>query len=682
MDISTGVPKLMSLHLLEEITDGFSKHRKLGGGTYGDVYLGEHKDGVKIAVKVLKDTLDLSNEQFEKEYGNLAILKHKNVVRLVGSCNQTKEECVPHNGMMVKAVKARRMLCFEYMCNGSLDSFIYDTSNACNWHTRYGIIKGICEGLEYLHEKLKPHPMFHLDLKPANVLLDENMSPKIADFGVSRLFLEENTRKTNSKLGTPGYIPPEYIDRGLISTKFDIFSLGVLIIKIMMGQEAYFRIDDMSSQEFVDFVHMNWMSRLQGPHAYSIQTRSCIEIALSCVEKDRRKRPSIGAIVSNLNQTEYGIQIFEALKNGLDHQLCPCICNENEMLHNLESKSISYPLHVTDNNGRVHEATITTAGNTSTFQPVKPRIKIIDCMDGLNFITTMDMHSTEPWILVVHYNGNVSIWNHHNQTKVMTFRAKTGLLTFGDKPHIWIAKFVEPLMGFVTGDGQGYIHVYSYEKAEKLRKFRAHTKNVASLAVHPSEPLVLSASWDKLIKLWNWEASWQCIRTFQGHSDIVWQVKFNPRTAGNTFASCSEDSTIKMWNMDSPTPVASFVCDQRFAFGLDYFCPGGALQYLVAHTAVKGSAQIWDLQSNTCIKLINGLKKFGCNIAVVEGPSGRPILLTVSEDGTVAFCDSTTHRYENRFNFNLGHVRGFAYIKMTKSLVVLCRNGIAIVEIN
>nr|XP_051206669.1 putative cysteine-rich receptor-like protein kinase 16 isoform X6 [Lolium perenne] len=553
MDISTGVPKLMSLHLLEEITDGFSKHRKLGGGTYGDVYLGEHKDGVKIAVKVLKDTLDLSNEQFEKEYGNLAILKHKNVVRLVGSCNQTKEECVPHNGMMVKAVKARRMLCFEYMCNGSLDSFIYDTSNACNWHTRYGIIKGICEGLEYLHEKLKPHPMFHLDLKPANVLLDENMSPKIADFGVSRLFLEENTRKTNSKLGTPGYIPPEYIDRGLISTKFDIFSLGVLIIKIMMGQEAYFRIDDMSSQEFVDFVHMNWMSRLQGPHAYSIQTRSCIEIALSCVEKDRRKRPSIGAIVSNLNQTEYGIQIFEALKNGLDHQLCPCICNENEMLHNLESKSISYPLHVTDNNGRVHEATITTAGNTSTFQqPVKPRIKIIDCMDGLNFITTMDMHSTEPWILVVHYNGNVSIWNHHNQ----------------------------------------------------------------------------------------------------------------------------------MWNMDSPTPVASFVCDQRFAFGLDYFCPGGALQYLVAHTAVKGSAQIWDLQSNTCIKLINGLKKFGCNIAVVEGPSGRPILLTVSEDGTVAFCDSTTHRYENRFNFNLGHVRGFAYIKMTKSLVVLCRNGIAIVEIN
>jgi hypothetical protein len=80
---------------------------------------------VKIAVKVLKDVLDLEDEKFEKEYRNLAILEHKNVVRLVASCNETKEEYVPHNGIMVKAIRARRMLCFEYMCNGSLENFIY-----------------------------------------------------------------------------------------------------------------------------------------------------------------------------------------------------------------------------------------------------------------------------------------------------------------------------------------------------------------------------------------------------------------------------------------------------------------------------------------------------------------------------------------------------------------------------
>jgi coatomer subunit beta' len=107
-------------------------------------------------------------------------------------------------------------------------------------------------------------------------------------------------------------------------------------------------------------------------------------------------------------------------------------------------------------------------------------------------------------------------------------------------------KFIEPLQVFVFGDDKGYIHVYSYEKAEKLHNFRGHASWVNSLAVHPSEPLVLSASEDKLIKLWNWEAGWQCIRTFEGHARTVHQVKFNPQTAGNTFASCSFDDTMKV----------------------------------------------------------------------------------------------------------------------------------------
>jgi coatomer subunit beta' len=108
------------------------------------------------------------------------------------------------------------------------------------------------------------------------------------------------------------------------------------------------------------------------------------------------------------------------------------------------------------------------------------------------------------------------------------------------------AKFIEPLQAFVFGDGKGYIHVYSDEKVEKLQNFRGHADRVTSLAVHPSEPLVLSASRDKLIKLWNSEAGWQCIRTFEGHSRSVCQVKFNPQTAENTFASISGDSMIKV----------------------------------------------------------------------------------------------------------------------------------------
>nr|XP_051190374.1 cysteine-rich receptor-like protein kinase 40 [Lolium perenne] len=289
MDTAPVAPKPMALHLLEEITNGFSRERKLGGGTYGDVYLGKHKDGENIAVKVLKDGLDLDDVQFEKEYHNLASLHHKNVVRLVGYCHETKKECLPYNGRMVFADKTKRILCFDYMHNGSLDSFIYDEFNARNWCTRYAIIKGICEGLEYLHEKLKP-PLYHLDLKPANILLDDNMSPKLADFGLSRLFLEERTKKTKNDIGTIGYVPPEYIDAGLISIKFDIFSLGV---------------------------HVDWMNRLQATliNAYSIQIRRCIEIALSCVKANRDQRPSIGVIVNTLTKTEALIQIPDALRN-------------------------------------------------------------------------------------------------------------------------------------------------------------------------------------------------------------------------------------------------------------------------------------------------------------------------------------------------------------------------------
>ncbi|XP_051206699.1 cysteine-rich receptor-like protein kinase 40 isoform X3 [Lolium perenne] len=561
MNTAPVTPKPVTLHLLEELTNNFSPDRKLGGGTYGDVYLGEHKNGEKIAVKVLKEGLDLNDEEFQKEYHNLANLHHKNVVRLVGYCHETKREFVPYKDGMILSYKIKRMLCFDYMHKGSLGCFIYDEFNDRNWCTRYAIIKGICEGLEYLHEKLKP-PMYHLDLKPANVLLDENMSAKIADFGVSRLFLEEKTRKTNSALGTLGYIPPEYINEGLISIKFDIFSLGVVIIKIMTGREGYFRIAEMSSQQFIELVHMDWMNRLQpiSVHVYSVQVRRCIEIALSCVEADRHKRPSIGLIVSALNKTESCVQILDALRNDSAssiNQLCPCITTDHKMLHLLKEKLISYQLCITDNRSKGRLVTITTSCDpevgTSKSEPVRPRIKIIrDYEEGLSVTISMDAHSTKPWILLGHVGGEVSIWNHQNQ----------------------------------------------------------------------------------------------------------------------------------MWNMDTPTPVASFECDQGSTSGLDYFCPGGALQYLVTDSEYLGIAQIWDLQSNTCIKLINGLQKMGCNIAVVERPSGRPILLTVSDDHTIAFCDSTTHRYDNRVNFNMGRVEGFAYIKMTKSLAILCYKGIAIMEID
>ncbi|RLN33570.1 hypothetical protein C2845_PM03G28660 [Panicum miliaceum] len=250
----------------------------------------------------------LEEEQFQNELNNLVRLQHQNIVPFVSYCYEIQKKLVKYSGKLVLADKIYRLLCFEYMQNGNLGKYLSDEHYGLDWHTRYAIIKGICMGLKYLHEELNP-PIYHLDLKPANVLLDEKMVPKIADFGLSRLFGEEQTRITKSSMGTLGYLPPEYIESSLISKKFNIFSLAVVIIKIMTGPTGHSKSFDMSPQQFIEIVHENWRNRLQAsqvcmPESSSKQVKRRIKIALSCLETDRRKRPSIGDIVQKLNETE------------------------------------------------------------------------------------------------------------------------------------------------------------------------------------------------------------------------------------------------------------------------------------------------------------------------------------------------------------------------------------------
>uniref|UniRef100_A0A8R7UDA0 non-specific serine/threonine protein kinase n=1 Tax=Triticum urartu TaxID=4572 RepID=A0A8R7UDA0_TRIUA len=124
-----------------------------------------------------------------------------------------------------------KIICFEYLQGGSLDKCLCDHSFAPNWSTHYNIIKGISEGLNFLH-KCEPQ-VLHLDLKPANILLDCSMEPKVADFGLSRLFTQSHAHVTERIIGTQKYMPPEFIKDRIISTKNDVFSLGVVMIEIM-----------------------------------------------------------------------------------------------------------------------------------------------------------------------------------------------------------------------------------------------------------------------------------------------------------------------------------------------------------------------------------------------------------------------------------------------------------------
>jgi serine/threonine protein kinase len=156
--------------------------------------------------------------------------KHGNVVRFLGYYASTHGELMEFNGSCVMAEVRKRLLCFEYVRNGSLHRYLKEKSHGDEWQIRYQIIKGICRGLHYLHDLR----INHLDLKPGNILLDVHMEPKIADFGLSRCFDEGQARIFTKKIhGTRGYIAPEIINGGEISFKSDIYPLGIIIIKLL-----------------------------------------------------------------------------------------------------------------------------------------------------------------------------------------------------------------------------------------------------------------------------------------------------------------------------------------------------------------------------------------------------------------------------------------------------------------
>ncbi|CAL5046371.1 unnamed protein product [Urochloa decumbens] len=322
---TSAMPRNFTFHFLEHITNKFSSDRIIGYGGYGAVYKGVLDNGEEIAVKKLYNKhLGLEDDkQFTNECTNLMRLQHQNIVRLVGYCYEIAHKVVEHNGQYVSAGVEERALCFEYLQGGSLDKHLSDESCGLGWHTCYKIIKGICEGLHYLHNGSKD-PIYHLDLKPANILLDENMVPKIGDFGLSRLFDSTQTCTTQGITGTLGYMPPEYINRYHITPKFDVFSLGVIIIQIMAGRDGYLKFENMSRQEFVDLVHGKWGKRLQLTMSSrtSHEIKTCIKIALRCVELDRVKRPTIAEIVDEMNKIDNAKGLLE----------------DQDNLHNMQAK--------------------------------------------------------------------------------------------------------------------------------------------------------------------------------------------------------------------------------------------------------------------------------------------------------------------------------------------------------
>lgn len=254
------------------------------------------------------------------------------------------------------------------------------------------------------------------------------------------------------------------------------------------------------------------------------------------------------------------------------------------------------------------------------------------------------------------------------------------------------AKFIARKQWLAAGDGFGFIHVHGYTRSgggamsmDKVKKFHAHTGAVTTLAVHPSEPFLLSASRDKQIKLWDWANGWRCIRTFKSHKNLVDQVVFNPRNS-STFASVSADCTILIWDISSTVPITKMnLYGADCGYAVNYFSTSDDCQCLVA-VCERERLSIWDLQAETCVKSFYGLQtsslgsSVACCAGVVDSLPDRPMLATASADSAICLYDYMVNSYIRRLYFGLGNVHHIAYIKEINSVAIAFEQGLAIME--
>ncbi|KAE8720488.1 G-type lectin S-receptor-like serine/threonine-protein kinase SD2-5 [Hibiscus syriacus] len=212
-----GTPTRFSYEELKKITKNFSN--KLGEGGFGSVFHGILPSGSEVAVKHLVG-LGPVNKSFIAEVQTIGSIHHCNLVTLVGFC----------------AEKLTRLLVYEYMAKGSLDRWIFNKNRetSLGWQIRKKIILDIARGLAYLHEGCN-QKIIHLDIKPQNILLDENFNAKVSDFGLSKILGKEQSRVITTMRGTPGYMAPEWLS-SVINEKVDVYSFGIVVLEILCGR--------------------------------------------------------------------------------------------------------------------------------------------------------------------------------------------------------------------------------------------------------------------------------------------------------------------------------------------------------------------------------------------------------------------------------------------------------------
>ncbi|KAL6653662.1 hypothetical protein ACP70R_008586 [Stipagrostis hirtigluma subsp. patula] len=314
------LPGLTKFNLseLKAATHNFSKKNKIGSIDSGILYKGVLRDGLVVIIKEFRDPpqvllaricteLLLASELQNKKMEVLASTDSKvyltardqttlsenneSILRILGYGHEFmwKHRRVEHHIFLVE----------EYMPNGNVGNIIYGPP--LDWSSRFEIIQGLARGLQYLHEQ----NIVHMNVKPTNILLDSEMNPKIADFGIARILDETEIRDSNI-VGTVGYMPPEYILEGTLSTKYDVYSFGIVLLESISGM---CRDEPARHQASVQWA---WKAhKCQGMHelfdpslcydSQQMEIIRCLEVGLLCTQYEQAKRPTMANVLKMLS---------------------------------------------------------------------------------------------------------------------------------------------------------------------------------------------------------------------------------------------------------------------------------------------------------------------------------------------------------------------------------------------